>query len=558
MCANRVKLSWMRFKRSFLPVLLAVITLAIPRIPSGFAAAADNSENAANTGLLPVPLNMSAMESAEATQSPENASWQDTMNAGIDDMSGQVGQASGMLNLFKTAGEIAGKVDNADQFTKTMQETGKFAEAFGEVFSVISEILDLAKLGMQIYDCVTALMLDDEEVFVEAFNTLVRNLVVSLASEGGAFLGKAVGGLIGSGVASLVTGAIGGVIGRLLGKEGGKLLYDNVLADPVKDLGRDIYDFFRPPDICNDLKYAAFAWGAYDDQDAMGGLLPPDQRAGWKEADTYSKEDGYHATVYERCNDQGEVEEVVVSYRGTDDWDDWDDNLRNFAGDVAPQYNHAAATAKEVLMKYPHAKISFTGHSLGGGLAQYAAAITNLPAITFNPAAPSKLLNIISLDSISEISNRLHDITNYVYAMDPLQIANLISGFTVNLPFGGTWKMGTDQVILGFNMFGGEDGFDLFAGHSMANIWNHFARNCINSDGSSKIPDLEVPGDKETSQDSSNSEGDQSGVTLPPITEPDSSDKPKNPDWERLLPVPKKPDKQEEYMRHKKYDKLVQ
>ena len=212
MSSPRIRPSWMRIKRSFLPVVLSVMTLAMPGLPSGRAVAADDAGSAANTGLLPAPLTMSVMESA-AGQTTQKSSWQDTMNAGIDDASSQISETSQMLDLFQTAGEIASKVENADQFTKAMQETGKFAEAFGEVFSQVSQILDLAKLGLQIYDCVTALLLDEKEVFVAALNTLVRDLVVSLFSEGGALLGQALGALAGSGVASVVTGFLGGVAG---------------------------------------------------------------------------------------------------------------------------------------------------------------------------------------------------------------------------------------------------------------------------------------------------------------------------------------------------------
>jgi len=78
----------------------------------------------------------------------------------------------------------------------------------------------------------------------------------------------------------------------------------------------------------------------------------------------------------------------VLSFRGTDNvGDDWDTNIAQGQGEPARQYDLALALAMDITTVLPSEDISYTGHSLGGGLATFAAIATHREATVFNSAA---------------------------------------------------------------------------------------------------------------------------------------------------------------------------
>ena len=89
---------------------------------------------------------------------------------------------------------------------------------------------------------------------------------------------------------------------------------------------------------------------------------------------------GYRATIM--VNEQ--TGQAVMIFNGTDEGLDWFTNVTQALGFIPPQYSQAAAEAAAFRAQYPHGEI--LGHSLGGGLAAYASALTGLPARVFNPA----------------------------------------------------------------------------------------------------------------------------------------------------------------------------
>ena len=98
---------------------------------------------------------------------------------------------------------------------------------------------------------------------------------------------------------------------------------------------------------------------------------------------TSDKPDGFHAETFERYAN-GKLVEVIVSFRGTDTKLGSAENKKdkdNWLG--GQQYRDAREYANEMRSKYPNTKFTLTGHSLGGGLAQWAA--IQLPT---NNAAP--------------------------------------------------------------------------------------------------------------------------------------------------------------------------
>ena len=62
------------------------------------------------------------------------------------------------------------------------------------------------------------------------------------------------------------------------------------------------------------------------------------------------------------------------------------------SGDLAP-YKFAAQLAAQVQKDYPFQKVMLTGFSLGGGMAAYAGAADQIPAVTFDPTGISNNLN---------------------------------------------------------------------------------------------------------------------------------------------------------------------
>ena len=95
----------------------------------------------------------------------------------------------------------------------------------------------------------------------------------------------------------------------------------------------------------------------------------------------------FSATLY-HSDEHG----YALAYAGTTASDprDWMANMRQARGLASVQYLRAiqlAVSAAKALRKgHPDAKITLTGHSLGGGLASAGALAARIPAVTFNAA----------------------------------------------------------------------------------------------------------------------------------------------------------------------------
>ncbi len=83
-------------------------------------------------------------------------------------------------------------------------------------------------------------------------------------------------------------------------------------------------------------------------------------------------------------------DEYVLAYRGTDNLSDIPTNLLQAGGMSVSQYQKAVSLAEKVSAAVGSARLTFTGHSLGGGLATAAAAKVHELAVVFNPAALQK------------------------------------------------------------------------------------------------------------------------------------------------------------------------
>lgn len=101
----------------------------------------------------------------------------------------------------------------------------------------------------------------------------------------------------------------------------------------------------------------------------------------WIKFDEYESNNGFHGETFYK-NDK-----VVISFRGTDQiYEDLikEDILKLGTKNLPSQYVDAHNFYLKTKSNFPNKKIVFTGHSLGGSLAQLMGAETGKEAVTFN------------------------------------------------------------------------------------------------------------------------------------------------------------------------------
>ena len=123
--------------------------------------------------------------------------------------------------------------------------------------------------------------------------------------------------------------------------------------------------------------------------------IPAGAVAGWTVVDAepkngQDKANGFAAAAY-RNNTTGDV---VIAYRGTSEKRDAGADLAIGSPLAAwdSQFKDTLDFAKRVKDAHPHAAISVTGHSLGGGLAQVASQAYGFHGITFDPAGAENIV----------------------------------------------------------------------------------------------------------------------------------------------------------------------
>ena len=97
---------------------------------------------------------------------------------------------------------------------------------------------------------------------------------------------------------------------------------------------------------------------------------------------THDQSSGFEAVAYRKGN------EIVIAFAGTDQWKDWLSNFVLFASPwAAAQLEKAAAFFASIRQQYGEGvTYSFTGHSLGGGLAALMGVLFDQKAVTFDQA----------------------------------------------------------------------------------------------------------------------------------------------------------------------------
>ncbi len=127
---------------------------------------------------------------------------------------------------------------------------------------------------------------------------------------------------------------------------------------------------------------------------------------GWlKLSEADEKKSGFHAETFYRDGN------IVIAIRGTDEiWNDFvkEDVLRLGLKRIPSQYVDAQKFYNKVEKDFhdiPNKKIIFTGHSLGGSLAQLMANKTGCEAVTFNAFGTGDILNGNVRDNLDNIKN---------------------------------------------------------------------------------------------------------------------------------------------------------
>ncbi|MGH9958974.1 MAG: lipase family protein [Pyrinomonadaceae bacterium] len=130
-------------------------------------------------------------------------------------------------------------------------------------------------------------------------------------------------------------------------------------------------------------EYALMAANAYLQPGVVSALNALPIPEGWTLIEDRVSATGFHARVFQRGS------EVVIAYTGTTpgaiDW--LTGNIPAGGGIASPQVIEAALLYQDLKSRLPDTtSFSFTGHSLGGGLASLMAVFFDQPATIFDPA----------------------------------------------------------------------------------------------------------------------------------------------------------------------------
>lgn len=131
---------------------------------------------------------------------------------------------------------------------------------------------------------------------------------------------------------------------------------------------------------------------------------------------------GFKAGIYKNNNALPGEPSYVIAYAGTEDiWKDGLTDLIQGMGLDSTQYNKAVQLAMKMhLETYDRGGVETTGHSLGGGLASAASAVTGVHGTTFNTAGLHRNTASRWGVSSSEYDKRALNVDAFYNSDDPL------------------------------------------------------------------------------------------------------------------------------------------
>ena len=174
--------------------------------------------------------------------------------------------------------------------------------------------------------------------------------------------------------------------------------------------------------MANAIEYTLMAGRVYQSTRGKINWLPDLSSLGWIERidKTQSLPSGFEATYFTKGD------EIVISFAGTGSNVDWWANADGFFGVTSTQLEQAADYYLQVKASAPvGASISFTGHSLGGGLASLMAVFFGETAVTFDQApfrnsasvaVANTLLSYLSDPARGYSAQDLQGLTNFISA----------------------------------------------------------------------------------------------------------------------------------------------
>jgi len=137
--------------------------------------------------------------------------------------------------------------------------------------------------------------------------------------------------------------------------------------------------------MASEIEYALMAGRAYQENRADINRFPV--LSGWlPRRHEYDGAAGFEAISFINGTDIANSTEIVIAYTGTDELVDWFANGGLAFGFATDQIKQAALYYLQVREINPGATISFTGHSLGGGLAALMGVLFDERAVTFDQA----------------------------------------------------------------------------------------------------------------------------------------------------------------------------
>lgn len=162
------------------------------------------------------------------------------------------------------------------------------------------------------------------------------------------------------------------------------------------------------------VRMAAHVYGDKTDDILIGGWVKTPDNLGLK----LKTQHGLKSAIYMKTDTKGNVLEYAYVTAGTEEWSDVAADILQPVG-LSIQYSNSVDNAIKIIKNNKRIKLTFIGHSLGGGEAALNALVTGRAAITFNPSGVSNITKFKE-GSWRALFNSDKKIDAYILMTDPL------------------------------------------------------------------------------------------------------------------------------------------